>query len=125
MRLDRKIKLYAKRKKRIRKKIIGIKTRPRLSVFKSSKHIYAQAIDDSSGCTLASMSSLKGFKDVNFDYIKKENEKLSTPKIVGFLVGKKLLKKNIKKIAFDRNGFPYKGKIEELANGVRDAGLCF
>ncbi len=126
MRLDRKIKLYTKRKKRIRKKIIGTGEKPRLSVFKSSKYIYVQAINDSDGHTLASMNNLK---NINLESIKnnyyKLSDKLSISKAVGFLIGKKLLKKNVKKIVFDRNRFPYKGKIIEIANGARDAGLRF
>lgn len=110
-----------KRKKRIRKNIFGSQERPRLSVFRSSNHIYAQIIDDTIGQTLVSASSLDG------EY--KENpvkgRKSEIAKVVGQLVGKRALDKGITKVVLDRNGFLYHGRIKALSDGAREAGLIF
>jgi large subunit ribosomal protein L18 len=110
-----------KRKKRIRKNICGNQDRPRLSVFKSSKNIYAQIIDDTLGTTLVSASTLdKEFKDKNI-----EGKKVEIAKVVGTLVGKRALDKGITKVVLDRNGFLYHGRIKALSDGAREAGLNF
>jgi len=110
-----------KRKKRIRKNICGSQERPRLSVFRSSKNIYAQIIDDTSGTTLVSASTLdKEFKDQ-----KVEGKKVEIAKVVGTLVGKRALDKGITKVVLDRNGFLYHGRIKALSDGAREAGLNF
>ncbi len=110
-----------KRKKRIRKNICGNQDRPRLSVFKSSKNIYAQVIDDTLGTTLVSASTLdKEFKDK-----KVEGKKVEIAKVVGNLVGKRALDKGITKVVLDRNGFLYHGRIKALSDGAREAGLNF
>ena len=110
-----------KRKRRIRKNICGNQDRPRLSVFRSSKNIYAQIIDDTLGTTLVSASTLdKEFKDQ-----KVEGKKVEIAKVVGNLVGKRALDKGITKVVLDRNGFLYHGRIKALSDGAREAGLNF
>ena len=110
-----------KRKKRIRKKIKGTPQRPRLSVFRSSRHIYAQIIDDTAGHTLVSAStSDKQAKDTP-----KFKDKIEAANFVGKLVGERALDQGIKKVVFDRNGFLYHGRVESLSKGARKAGLVF
>ena len=110
-----------KRKKRIRKNICGNQDRPRLSVFRSSKNIYAQIIDDTLGTTLVSASTLdKEFKDQKI-----EGKKVEIAKVVGNLVGKRALDKGITKVVLDRNGYLYHGRIKALSDGAREAGLNF
>ena len=110
-----------KRKKRIRKNIFGNQDRPRMSVFRSSKHIYAQIIDDTQGTTLVSASTL----DKEFIETKAEGKKAEIAKAVGNLVGKRALDKGITKVVLDRNGFLYHGRIKALSDGAREAGLNF
>ncbi len=110
-----------KRKKRIRKNIFGTQERPRLSVFRSSKHIYAQIIDDTKGSTLVSASTL----DREFKESRQEGKKKEIAKSVGSLIGKRALDKGITKVVLDRNGFLYHGRVKELSNGAREAGLNF
>ena len=110
-----------KRKKRIRKNIIGTSEKPRLSVYRSAKHIYAQIIDDSKGQTLVSASSLeKAVKD-NPD-IKKKVDAANT---VGKLIGERAAGKGVKQVVFDRNGFLYHGRVKAVSEGAREAGLTF
>ena len=110
-----------KRKKRIRKNIFGNQDRPRLSVFRTAKHIYAQIIDDTQGITLVSASTQdKEYKDTPVD-----GKKRDIAKAVGTLVGKRAVDKGIKKVVFDRNGFLYHGRIKALSDGAREAGLEF
>ena len=90
-----------------------------MSVFRSSKHIYAQIIDDTCGSTLVSASTLdKEFKEA-------EGKKAEIAKAVGNLIGKRALDKGIKKVVLDRNGFLYHGRIKALSDGAREAGLNF
>jgi large subunit ribosomal protein L18 len=114
-------KLYLQQKKRILKKIVGISTKPRLSVFRSHKHIYAQLIDDQSGKTLTSCSTM----DKNM----RENLETTATQAAAFLVGselgKRALQKEITHIVFDRNERPYHGRIQHLAEGARKEGLVF
>lgn len=110
-----------KRKKRIRKRLAGSTERPRLSVFRSAKHIYAQVIDDTSGQTLAAASSLE---KVVKEQGKFEN-KVAAANFIGKLVGERALEKGIKKAVFDRNGFLYHGRIKAVSDGAREAGLDF
>ena len=110
-----------KRKKRIRKNIFGTQERPRLSVFRSAKHIYAQIIDDVKGITLVSASTLdREYKDNPV-----EGKKQDIAKAVGTLVGKRALDKGIEKVVLDRNGFLYHGRIKALSDAAREAGLKF
>jgi len=106
------------RKLRIRKKVQGSAERPRLSVFRSTVHIYAQVIDDDTHQTLFATSSLS--KDVN-----KEGSKSDVAKKIGTLVAEACKQRNISKVVFDRNGFVYHGRIKALAEGAREAGLEF
>jgi large subunit ribosomal protein L18 len=110
-----------KRKKRIRKNIFGSQDRLRLSVFRSSNHIYAQIVDDEKGTTLVSASTL----DKKFKENKIEGKKAEIAKAVGNFIGKKALDKGIKKVVLDRNGFLYHGRIKALSDGAREAGLNF
>jgi large subunit ribosomal protein L18 len=110
----------ARRKRRIRKKISGSGDRPRVSVFRSSKHIYAQAIDDSSGSTVATVSTLS--TDVKSAL---EGNKTEEAKAVGAALAKVLKDKGIEQIIFDRNGYLYHGRVKALAEGAREAGLKF
>ena len=111
----KKTKIRLRRKRRIRGKLSGSAERPRLSVFRSSKHIYVQAIDDTTGATLATASSLKADKVVKTD----------AAKVVGAELAKALLDKGIAQVVFDRNGFIYHGRVRALADAAREAGLKF
>ena len=117
-----KAEIRAWRKKRIRKKIRGTAARPRLTVFRSAAHIYAQVVDDDKQRTLLSVSSMSselpsGEED--------KTNKSEVAKKVGTLVAQKCLEQAIKKVVFDRNGFVYHGRIKALADAARDAGLEF
>ena len=110
----------ARRKRRIRKKVSGSGERPRVSVFRSAKHIYVQAIDDSKGSTLATVSTLSdGVKGAV------EGTKTDEAKAVGAALAKVLKEKGIEQIVFDRNGYLYHGRVKALAEGAREAGLKF
>lgn len=107
-----------KRHARVRKKISGTAARPRLNVFRSAKHIYAQLIDDVAGVTLASASSLdKGFE--GFGGNKEAAKK------VGMAIAQKAQEKNICEVVFDRGGYLYHGRVKEVAEGAREGGLKF
>lgn len=109
-------------KTRIRKKISGTTEVPRLSVYRSLNQIYAQIIDDSTGNTLVSVSSLSKELD---DEIKNSKGKISKSKLVGNLVAKKALEKKIANVVFDRNGYRYHGRVQAIAEGAREGGLKF
>ncbi len=110
-----------KRKARIRRKISGTSDRPRLSVYKSLNHMYAQLVDDVAGRTLVSVGTtskaLKG--EV------KEDDKTAAAKKVGAALAKAALEKGISAVVFDRNGFDYHGRVEAVAAGAREGGLKF
>jgi large subunit ribosomal protein L18 len=110
-----------RRKARIRKRISGTSERPRLSVFRSARHIYAQVVDDTGGGTLASASTLspdlKGTLEAD--------DKTGAAKKVGALIAKMCLERKVEKVVFDRNGFLYHGRIKALAEAAREAGLSF
>jgi large subunit ribosomal protein L18 len=103
----------------IRKRISGTSERPRLAVFRSNKQIYAQVIDDTSGTTLASASSLL-LKDKE-----RKEPKLAQAKIVGNMIADNAKKSGVEKVVFDRGGFLYHGRIKSLADGARESGLIF
>ncbi len=107
-------------RKRIRKHVLGTSENPRLSVFRSNKQIYAQIIDDLSGETLASASSLS--KTI---LEKKNINKIEQAKLVGKLIAEEAQNKGISKVIFDRGGYLYHGRIKELANAAREGGLKF
>jgi large subunit ribosomal protein L18 len=110
-----------KRKKRIRKTMVGTQQRPRLSVFRSSRHIYAQVIDDTHGHTLAAASSMeKSVKEQPaFD------NKVAAANFVGKLIGERAIEQGVNKVVFDRNGFLYHGRVKAVSDGAREAGLDF
>jgi large subunit ribosomal protein L18 len=113
-----------KRKQRhysIRNKIVGTPERPRLNVFKSSKHIYAQVIDDVAGKTLASASTL----DKELAAQVAELTKTEAAKLVGKTVGERAKSKGINAVVFDRGGYLYHGRVKLLADGARESGLEF
>jgi large subunit ribosomal protein L18 len=109
-----------KRKGAIRKRITGTAERPRLSVFRSAKHVYVQAIDDITGRVLASASDLEPGIKTALSGPKKERARQ-----IGKVIGEKLKAKNISAVVFDRNGFIYHGRVKEVADGAREAGLQF
>ena len=104
------------RHKRVRSRVSGSSSRPRLAVFKANRHIYAQLIDDAAGKTLAQASSLK---------VKAKGKKADLAKEVGKAIAAAGLSKNIKAVKFDRGGFAYHGRIKALAEGAREGGLEF
>ncbi len=110
----------AKRVKRIRKNLSGTSERPRLRVFKSSKHIYAQIIDDSAGNTLVSMSTVdKSFEKSD------EKGKTASAKKVGIIIAERAKAAGINKVVFDRGGHIYHGRVKALSEGAREGGLDF
>jgi large subunit ribosomal protein L18 len=110
-----------KRKVRIRKKISGSAERPRLSVFRSTKHIYVQVIDDSLGKTLVSASSME--KPVKEQ--PKFKNKVTLATYIGKLIAERAKENGISKVVFDRNGFLYHGRIKAVSDGARKGGLDF
>jgi len=115
------IKGRERRKLRIRGTVSGTPERPRLTVFRSLKHMYAQVIDDVSGKTLAHASTLS--KDVKPQA--EDANKSGAAEKVGEAVAKQLLAKGVKKVVFDRNGYMYHGRVKALAEAARKAGLDF
>ncbi len=113
-----------KRKKRIRKKLSGTPERPRLSVFRSAKHIYAQIIDDTKGETLVAASSVEAAVKEHPDTVSAKG-KIPVSVIVGKLIAERALEKGLKKVVFDRNGFLYHGRVKAVSDGAREAGLDF
>jgi large subunit ribosomal protein L18 len=110
-----------RRKQRIRKTIKGTEERPRLSVFRSAKHIYAQIIDDTCGQTLVAAASTE--KTV-LEHPKFEN-KVAMSVYLGKLIAQRAVEKGIKKVVFDRGGFLYHGRVKAVSDGAREAGLDF
>ena len=110
-----------KRQVRVRKKVVGAVERPRLCIFRSSKHIYAQIIEDVTGATLAAASTMS--KDVSDGL--KYGGNVEAAKAVGKAIAEKALAKDIKQVVFDRNGFLYHGRVKALADAAREAGLTF
>jgi len=111
-----------KRKKRVRKKIYGTPERPRLAVFKTARHIYAQVIDDSTGRTLVSASTIS--KDLR-PKAKGVSGNMKGATLVGDFIGKKGKAKGITEVVFDRGSFPYHGRVKALADAARENGLIF
>lgn len=107
------------RHERVRKKIFGTAERPRLNVYRSGNHIYAQIIDDVAGHTLVSASTL----DKSANLASTKNKEAS--KFVGELVAKRAIEKGIEEVVFDRGGYIFHGRIKELADSAREAGLKF
>ena len=115
-----KLQARTKRALRVRRNLQGTAERPRLSVFRSSKHIYAQVIDDVSGTTLASASTVAKDLRGNLD-----GTKTDAAKKVGALLAEQCKSKSITKVVFDRGGFLYHGRVKALADAAREAGLDF
>jgi large subunit ribosomal protein L18 len=111
-----------RRKARIRTKILGTSARPRLAVYRSLKHVYAQIIDDAKGLTIVSASSLS--KDVR-EQAKDAKSSLEVCRLVGMVAARKALENNIKEVVFDRGGYLYHGRVKAVADGAREAGLKF
>jgi large subunit ribosomal protein L18 len=111
-----------RRRKRVRKKIFGTPERPRLCVYKSLTQIYAQLVDDQGGRTLTGISSLAG--EVK-SQIKPEDSKSSVSKKVGLRLAQKAKEKGISRVVFDRNRYPYHGRVKSLAEGAKEGGLGF
>lgn len=110
-----------KRHQRVRNKVTGTAERPRLNVYRSAKHMYAQVIDDMSGKTLAAASTLDA--DVKADLSSTGNK--AAAKKVGEVVAKRALENGIKEVTFDRGGYIYHGRVQNLAEGAREGGLKF
>jgi len=107
----------SRRKARVRKNVFGTADRPRLTVFRSHKNIYAQIIDDTAGRTLVAASSVNQGQGYGGNK--------QAAKVVGAALASKALEAGIKKVVFDRNGYPYHGRVQELATAAREGGLKF
>ena len=110
-----------KRQVRVRRKVSGSQERPRLCVFRSAKHIYAQIIEDTTGTTLVAASTV--VKGSSGDL--KSSGNVEAAKLVGKQIAEQALAKNITQVVFDRNGFLYHGRVKALADAAREAGLSF
>ncbi len=111
-----------RRHRRVRKSVFGTPERPRLNVFRSHEHIYAQVIDDAAGRTLASASSIAQGVQAQ---IKKGMTKTERAAVVGRVVAERALEAGVKKVVFDRGGYKYHGRVKALADAAREAGLDF
>jgi len=119
-----KVRRRLRRKVSVRLKINGTAERPRLSVFRSAKHIYVQAVDDTTGRVLAAASDLEAGVKQGVEAAESKNKK-SRARLVGKTIGAKLLDLKVESVVFDRNGFMYHGRVKEVADGAREAGLKF
>jgi large subunit ribosomal protein L18 len=117
--MEKKFELRLKRHRRVRAKVKGTAERPRLCVFRSTKHIYAQLIDDDAGVTLAAASSLDP------SLRSQSGGNIAGAKAVGSLIASKAQEKGIKAVVFDRGGFRYHGRVKSLADSAREGGLEF
>lgn len=120
-RTPKKIQTRQRRKKSIRQKVTGTSSRPRMSVFRSNKHIYVQVIDDTDGRTLASASTLNSALRADVA----GSKKVDIAKRVGQLAAERCLEAKVEQVVFDRNGYVYTGRVAALAAGAREAGLKF
>jgi len=119
--LSKKKEAHLKRKRRVRKKILGTDDRPRLTVFRSARHVYAQVIADTTGHTLASASTLDKETRGHVPF----ESKVEAAKFVGKLVARRAMEKGVSRVVFDRNGFLYHGRVRALSTGAREQGLEF
>lgn len=110
-----------RRRRRVRKKVLGLPDHPRLAVFKSHRHIYAQIIDDLEGRTLAAASTLSP----EFRSRGERRTKADAAKLVGEILADKALKHEIRRVVFDRGGYKFHGRVKALATGAREKGLTF
>jgi len=113
--------LRKRRQRRVRRKMKGTLERPRLSVFRSSNHIYAQVIDDVAGHTLASASTLDPEVQTRINDMRPVDE----AKVVGEVAARRAMEKGITQVVFDRAGYKYHGRVKAVADGAREAGLNF
>jgi large subunit ribosomal protein L18 len=111
----------ARRQRRVRAKVKGTGERPRLNVFRSARHVFAQIIDDSKGHTLVAASTLDADVRAKAAEMKKRDE----AKVVGKLIAQRALEKGLKQVVFDRGGYQYHGRIKSFAEGAREGGLEF
>lgn len=118
MAVNKKTEGRMRRKAHVRKKVFGTNERPRLNVFRSAKHIYAQAIDDLRGVTLASVST--NTKEAKAQITGKKIERAKT---IGKMLAERLKTQNVQKLVFDRNGYRYHGRVRAVADGAREGGL--
>jgi large subunit ribosomal protein L18 len=119
---DKKHDRWQKKKASIRKKVFGTAARPRLTIYRSAKHIYAQIIDDTTGKTLVSASTIS--KELR-DQLKDVKSAMEVCKLVGKFAAKQALDKKIQQVVYDRNGYLYHGRVKAVADGAREAGLKF
>lgn len=113
---------WRKKKANIRKKVVGTPERPRLTIYRSAKHVYAQIIDDTSGKTLVSASTVS--KDLR-EELKAVKSEMEVCKLVGKYTAKRALEKKIQNVVYDRNGYLYHGRVKAVADGAREGGLKF
>ncbi|MBN2495149.1 MAG: 50S ribosomal protein L18 [Deltaproteobacteria bacterium] len=118
---DHRRRKWLRRKKRIRVKVVGTPERPRMTVYRSARHIYAQVIDDSIGKTLVSASTVE--KEIRGDCEGKK--KMDVADKIGALIAERCLAKDIRRVVFDRNGYMYMGRVAKLASAAREKGLEF
>ena len=111
-------------KLRLRKRIVGSAERPRLTIFRSVAHVYAQAVDDATGQTLASASSVEPAVKAKMGE-KVRGGNIAGATLIGQTIAERLLAKGLKQVVFDRNGFLYHGRVKAIAEGARKAGLEF
>jgi large subunit ribosomal protein L18 len=118
---NEKVAARVRRKRSVRKRVVGTEGRPRLSVFRSANHIYAQVIDDAQGATLVAASTLSPEIATQRD----GKKKTELAGLVGKLIAEKCLARQIERVVFDRNGFIYHGRVKAVADGAREGGLQF
>ena len=118
---NQRLKARKRRQERVRKKVLGSDNRPRVCVYRSNKHIYAQVISDDKGITLAAVSTLSA----NLAEAAKQSKGTEIAKQVGLALAKVCKEKNITRVVFDRNGFLFHGRIKAVADGAREGGLKF
>jgi large subunit ribosomal protein L18 len=123
MRIKTKDDRRARIKHRIRKRVQGSETRPRLTVFRSVAHMYVQVIDDMSGRTIASASTVE--PSIKGGQKKAVGGNVAGAKAIGTTIAQRLLEKGVKRVVFDRNGFLYHGRVKAVADAAREAGLEF
>jgi large subunit ribosomal protein L18 len=119
---NKKLDRWYKKKVSIRKKVLGTPERPRFTVYRSAKHIYAQIIDDTTGKTLVSAST--NSKDLR-EELKKATSKMEICKKIGMYAAKRALEMNIQHVVYDRSGYLYHGRVKAVADGAREGGLKF
>lgn len=119
---NKKLERWKRKKASIRKNVHGTAELPRLTIYRSAKHIYAQIVDDTTGRTLVSASTMS--KDLR-EELKKATSQMEVCKMVGGHAAKRALARNIHRVVYDRNGYLYHGRVKAVADGAREAGLKF